>query len=179
MAKLCHVALVLQIFLNTGVQIPKTNPKTMTKTISEGVWSSRVWFILFCIPSITSRRGLVFRALRNPCAHAHRLLAALDLLPNCGKRPDQCGLTTLVSIRLGAFGYIVDSSYYQVCSNKKGKLLKMVENGLKHPKPELSGEKIMSLKDLVGSFYTNMEMDRTKACQGTRGAKKTKNDVKF
>ena len=75
--------------------------------------------------------------------------------------------------------YKVDSSYYQVCSSKKGKLLKMVENGLNHPKPELSGEKLMSLKDLVGSFYTNMEMDRTKACQGTRGTKKTKSDVKF
>ena len=50
----------------------------------------------------------------------------------------------------------------------------MVENGLNHPKPELSGEKLMSLKDLVGSFYTNMEMDRTEACQGTRGTKKNK-----
>ena len=87
-AKLWHVALMLQIVLNTGVQTPKTNTKTMTKTISEGVWSSRVCVFLFCVLSITSRRGLVFRALRNPCAHAHRLLAALDLLPNCGKRLD-------------------------------------------------------------------------------------------
>ena len=45
-AKLWHVALMLQIVLNTGVQTPKTNTKTMTKTISEGVWSRRVCFFL-------------------------------------------------------------------------------------------------------------------------------------